>query len=74
MCKVLINDSNFNLDYARMRIYFMEAADWARQSCPSFIDYDVIDTSDVSPIFDQIAEYKFTDEKEAFLFELKWRR
>lgn len=68
---VYLNDRN--LDYLDAKEHFECAAIWARKQCSSFVGYNVQDVSDVSYIYDQIAEYKFTDAKDAIWFELKWR-
>lgn len=74
MPNVLLSDQGHDLDYHHMRLYFMEAAAWASGHCPSFTDFDIIDVADLSPIVDQIAEYKFTEERDATLFSLRWSR
>lgn len=70
MIVVYLNDSGLDYDLATER--FDEAAAWATRQCQSFIDFHVQDVSDVSYIFDQVAEYRFRDSKDALLFELKW--
>ena len=74
MPQVLLSDQGHDLDYHHMRLYFMDAADWASKNCPSFISFDIVDVADLSPIVDQIAEYKFTEERDAMLFSLRWSR
>ena len=74
MPNVLLSDIDYNLNYAEMRLHFMEAAAWASRHCPSFTDFDIVDVADISPIADQIAEYKFTEECDATLFSLRWSR
>lgn len=71
MIVVYINDSG--MDYDAATEYFDEAGAWATRQCQSFIDFTVQDTSDVSYIFDQVAEYRFRDPKDALMFELKWK-
>ena len=68
---VYLNDSG--IDYLDALEHFETVADWARNQCPSFINYRVEDVSDVSYQYDYIAEYKFQDPKDAIWFELKWR-
>lgn len=52
--------------------YFKNVAIWAHQHCHSFVNYTVTEVSDVSPIWDYIAEFRFRDPNDAVLFELKW--
>ncbi len=59
--------------YEEGKAYFKEAADWAKRQCSSYIDYHVQDVSDVSYVYDNIAQYGFNDPKDALLFELKWK-
>ena len=53
--------------------HFNEAATWAKEHCKSYIGHYIQDVSDVSYVYDHIAEYKFSDPKEAVWFELRWR-
>lgn len=71
MLVVYLNDSN--IPYNKAEDHFAEAAAWASRQCHSFIDYHVQDVSDVSLVFDHVAEYRFTDSKDALMFQLKWR-
>ena len=71
MIAVYINDANLDYEYAVKR--FQDAADWAKQQCHSFIDFEIQDVSDVSLTMDQVAEYRFKDPKDAMWFELKWK-
>ncbi len=68
---VYLNDSK--ISYEEAPAYFREAANWARRQCSSFVDYHVQDVSDVSYVYDHVAQYGFTDPKDALLFELKWK-
>jgi len=68
---VYLNDSK--IPYEEAPAYFREAANWARRQCSSFVDYHVQDVSDVSYVYDHVAQYGFTDPKDALLFELKWK-
>jgi hypothetical protein len=67
---VYLNDAK--LSYQEADNYFEEAAAWASQQCFSYIDHHIQDVSDVSYIYDHIAEYRFNDPKDALLFQLKW--
>lgn len=55
-----------------MRLYFIDAAIWATRFCPSYKRFDIQDVADQSLECDQIAEYEFSDEKDALLFKIKW--
>jgi hypothetical protein len=72
MIKVYLTDEGRDLDYNRMRLYFIDAAIWATKHCPSYSRFDITDTADVSPFYDQIAEYEFGDERDVLAFKLKW--
>lgn len=69
---VYLNDSNLDWDLATQ--YFEDAAKWAQDQCSSFSGHHVQDVSDVSYVYDQVAEYRFADSKDAVWFELKWRK
>lgn len=68
---VYLTDENKNYDSAYK--HFKEAGAWAKENCKSFISYDIQDVGDVSYVYDQVAEYKFNDVKDAIWFELRWR-
>lgn len=70
--KVYLTDQYHDLDYNRMRLYFIDAAIWATKHCPSYVRFDIQEVSDFSPIWDQIAEYEFTDERDVTWFKLRW--
>lgn len=71
MKTVFLNDTG--LDWHRAQEYFAQASVWAETYCVSYINYHVEDVSDVSYTWDQIAEYRFNNEKDAVMFSLKWR-
>lgn len=71
--KVYLTDANHNLDYNNMRLYFIDAAIWATKYCNSFKHFDILEVSDVSTAYDQICEYEFTDERDVFMFKLRWQ-
>ena len=71
MKTVLLNDTG--LDWNRAQEYFAQASVWAKNHCVSYVNYHVQDVSDVSYTWDQIAEYRFNNEKDAVMFSLKWR-
>jgi hypothetical protein len=68
---VYLNDQH--IPYEQAHDHFKKAADWARRQCSSFVDYHVQDVSDVSYVYDNVAQYGFNDPKDALLFELKWK-
>lgn len=70
--KFYLTDEGRDLDYNRMRLYFIDAALWAVKHCPSYRSFDIVDVSDVSPVYDQIAEYEFGNEQDVMCFQLKW--
>jgi hypothetical protein len=74
MPSVLLSDSGYDLDYNHMRLHFMDVAVWATRHCPSFTNFEIVDTADVSATCDQMAEYNFTDERDAVLFSLRWSK
>ena len=71
MITVYLNDTGIRYEDAPE--HFRSAADWARQQCPSFVDYDMQDVSDVSLTNDYITTYLFKDKKDAEWFTLKWK-
>lgn len=70
MHKVYLNDANMDYDLAPR--HFLEASKWAKEFCPSFKEVEVMDVSDVSTVYDQVAEFTFGTEKDANWFKLKW--
>ena len=70
MTAVYLTDEQIPFDAAEE--HFAEAAAWASRQCISFIDYHVQDVSDVSYTYDYVAEYLFSNPKDAVLFQLKW--
>lgn len=72
MYEVYLNDSKMSYDEGTQ--YFLEANEWALERCPSYQGHHVQDVSDVSYIYDNVAVYIFSDEKQALLFELKWKQ
>lgn len=67
---VYLDDAN--MSYEDAEIHFDEAASWAKEHCVSFVGHDILDISDLSYVSDMIAEYKFSDPKDAAWFKLKW--
>jgi hypothetical protein len=71
MAQVLLTDAKFEYRYARQ--IFKERESWAREHCPSFMQMDIVDVSDYTYEYDQIATYEFGDEKDAFWFTTAWQ-
>lgn len=72
MLEVLITDANSG-GYEHNRFYFSTLDLWAQKQCPSYLGYDVVDVSDNSLLWDEIASYKFGKEKDVAWFQLKWK-
>jgi hypothetical protein len=71
MIKVLLTDRGLS-NYDQARLYFIDASIWALKNCKSFQGYEIVETSDVSYEWDQIAEYRFTDPRDVTLFKIAW--
>ncbi len=69
--KVYVNDIG-SAGYEFNHPYFEEMADWAKEHCQSFKSFEITDVSDVSLIYDEIAEFVFGDEQDVLMFKLKW--
>jgi hypothetical protein len=69
---VYLDDRNQAYDEAYER--FIDAALWAQDHCPSFVTYSIVDVSDHTLYFDQVAEYSFRNERDAVAFSLKWKQ
>ena len=65
--------SDEKIKYEEAQAFFEKANLWATEQCQSYIGYHVQDVSDVSYVYDQVAEYKFNDPKDAMLVELRWK-
>jgi hypothetical protein len=72
--KVYINDSGNEHGYDSLPEYWNRMDVWAQDHCASYQGHDIQDVSDVSLQWDEIAEFQFLDEKDAMLFELKWKK
>lgn len=68
---VYLDDRNRAYDQAYK--HFIDAALWAQDNCGSFVAYSIVDVSDHSIMFDQVAEYSFRKESDATFFKLKWQ-
>jgi hypothetical protein len=71
---VYINDSGNPQGYDHLAEYWNNMSQWAQEHCSSYQGHDVQDVSDVSLQWDEVAEYRFLQERDAMLFELKWNR
>ena len=74
MFKVYINDSDNTQGYDYLSQYWINMDRWAMEHCSSYQGYHAQDVSDVSLQWDEIGEYKFLDQRDAMLFELKWNK
>jgi hypothetical protein len=52
---------------------FMEALDWAKEHCPSYITNDLHQDGYNTYGYDKI-DYHFSDEKDAVMFALRWSK
>jgi hypothetical protein len=68
--EVFLNDTSMSYEQAEQ--HFVTAHRWARKNCPSYQDHEVIDVADVSYTNDLIARYRFADDKDVIIFQLKW--
>jgi hypothetical protein len=71
MIEVYLTDERFG-NYDQARLHFIDASIWALNHCRSFAGFDIQDVSDVSLMWDQVAEYRFTDERDVTFFKLIW--
>ena len=69
MIQVLIGDK---IEWSESRDEFLEIQSWAKRNCKSFRSMRVMDVSDVSARYDFVAEFQFTEERDATLFTLRW--
>jgi len=57
----------------RFDIPISEASRWAEENCPNFLSSSHLDLSDVNHSKgDYMIEFKFSDEKDAVLFVMRW--
>lgn len=70
MIKIMLDDSK--IPYQDVYAHFKAAATWASENCPSYQSYETVDVSDFSVTNDVVAEYVFTDAKDATMFRLRW--
>jgi hypothetical protein len=71
---VYINDSGNTHGYDYLSQYWINMDRWAQDHCESYQGYNAQDVSDVSLQWDEVGEYKFLEERDAMLFELKWNQ
>lgn len=69
--EVYLNDGGVN--YEDSEKYFSDADLWAATHCASYCGHYVQDVSDVSYVYDNIAEYVFKDERDVVAFTLRWK-
>jgi hypothetical protein len=62
MFEVAVNDS----------VNFAEAKQWAVDNCTTFANVIIVDVSDVSMQWDEVAVFNFSSESDAAWFKLKW--
>lgn len=70
MIEVYLNDSKIPYEVAQRR--FVEADQWAQENCKSYQGFNVQDVSDFSYTMDQVALYRFGNDKDANWFTLRW--
>ena len=70
MYSAYLNDSNVT---DRAEDYFAQVAEWSTVNCKSYVDYNVVDTSDVSTQYDYIAQYYFKNKNDLIAFTLRWK-
>jgi hypothetical protein len=71
MIEILINDDKSG-GYNNNHNFFSERDSWAKKNCNSYAGMHIQDVGDVSYLWDEIACYRFTDAKDATMFNLKW--
>lgn len=69
MIKICIGDQE---DWEDARDKFNDIRYWAYTHCKSFVAMTLHDVSDVSLYYEYVAEFSFTDDRDATLFRIKW--
>lgn len=69
--RAYVNDMG-SPSYDFNRVYFEDMANWAKEHCGSFISFEIADVSDVSLIYDEVAEFCFGNEQDLLMFKLKY--
>jgi len=69
MYSVYVNDSNLNCNSAD---FFEAVAEWSDENCNSYVDYNVVDVSDVSTQYDYVGQYFFKRKNDMIAFRLRW--
>jgi len=49
-----------------------EIKKWAQTYCRSFVWFELMDVSDVSPLYDVVCAYYFSDPRDVTMFTLRW--
>jgi len=62
-----------DLDYDQAELLFIQAESWARTHCASFVQAIYNDMSDINDYIDALVVFEFADEKDATIFQLKWK-
>jgi len=70
MIEIFLSDKHLSFEDGNQR--FIDANQWAKNTCTTYKGYNVQDVSDVSYDCDQIALYLFESEKDATMFSLRW--
>lgn len=70
--KVYLDDTE--MSYVVAEQYFKEAAAWAKEHCPSFVECVVEDVSDYTLYNDLVSSYAFRDEHDASIFKSMWKK
>jgi hypothetical protein len=69
MIKICIGD---RLEWKDAQDEFNDIQYWTYKHCKSFVEMKIRDVSDVSILYDYVAEFSFTEERDATLFRLKY--
>lgn len=69
MIKVCIGD---RIEWKNTYEEFFKRRQWACVNCKSFYEMKISDVSDVSMLYDYVAEFSFTEERDATLFTMRW--
>lgn len=69
--EILVTDEKSG-GYERNHAYFHSVDDWAKENCPSYLGFDIVDVSDHSYAWDEIACYRFETIQDTLFFRLKW--
>lgn len=62
-----------NTEWSNPLSVFTHMHEWATECCASYLDYTVVDTTDVSG-YDWVATYYFENLEDSLAFKLNWKR